>query len=295
MMLSICICTYNRSPSLARMLDSLSPAVAGMKNIEIVIVDNNSDDDTAQTVAHFARTLPIRYRFEPRQGLSVARNTAVRMSNGDLVLFTDDDTHWQKDSISALLDDAEGHPDVGFFGGRVLPQWPVRPPSWLHDPSLDLLAGVLVHYDLGMASRTLRANDPLPYGANFAVFRNILEQVGPFDETLGAIGMRRRRGEDTDLLQRTVKLGYSGWYCADSLCMHRVDPDNLKLRKLFALGVEKGLLLERTHGSSTRYRFDQGLVAIRALAQLFKGRGDRFRQCVIVMGIHEGQARKRHD
>lgn len=295
MILSICICTFNRAQSLAVTLDSLAPAIAGLQGIEIVIVDNNSDDETAHTVARYARTLPIIYHFEGRQGLSAARNTALQVSSGELVLFTDDDTLWAGHSIRALLDEVIKHPEVGFFGGRILPHWPHGAPRWLHDPTLDMIAGVLGHYDLGLESRLIGSTDMLPFGANFTVRRQASNSIGRFDETLGALGHRRRRGEDSDFLQRGVNLGYTGWYIPRALCMHRLDPHNLKLLSLFQLGVEKGLAIELSLKSPIKHGLDQSTLAIRAVAQLVRGRGDRFRQSVIRMGIEQGAARQRHD
>jgi glycosyltransferase involved in cell wall biosynthesis len=295
MKLSICICTYNRARSLAQTLDSLIPAVAGLTDVEIVIVDNNSTDRTQQTIAHYARTLPIVGVFEKRQGLSIARNTAIANSCGELVLFTDDDTRWDDGSIHALLDEARDHPQAGFFGGRILPQWPNRTPKWLHDPTLDLIAGVLGHYDLGAESRPIEASDRLPYGANFTVRRETLNRLGQFDESLGAIGNRIRRGEDTDLIQRAISLGYQGRYVPAALCMHNVDPQNLRLSKLFEVGFEKGLSMDQDQKSLTQHVLRQTTLTVRAFMQLLKGRGDRFRQCVILLGIEHGLRHQNND
>lgn len=306
MFLSICICTFNRAQSLRDTLDSLLLAVAQIDDVEIVVVDNNSRDNTAKTIGQFAlreispsaNAVPVRYHFEARQGLAIARNTAVKASKGELLLFTDDDTLWSEGSVKALIDDAKSHPRIGFFGGRMLAKWPKSPPAWLREPSLDLLAGVLGHYDLANSSRALTADDPLPYGANFAVRKDVLDVVGTFDEALGVIGERRGRGEDTDLLQRAVQAGYSGRFVAEALCMHRVDPRNLQLTSLYQMGVEKGLLEQSAAGKAVthdeprraawRTRFNQLGYCVRGLVQLVKGRGDRFRQCIMRVGIEQG-------
>jgi len=299
MILSICICTFERSQSLATTLHSIVQAVAGLSDVEIVIVDNNSHDDTRRSVtqlsARLAATLPIHYHFEGRQGLAIARNTAVRASSGALLLFTDDDTLWHEPSVRALLADASAHPQAGFFGGRMLAQWPAKPPSWLHEPGLDLLAGVIGHYDPAGESRALTASDPLPFGANFAVRRELLDDVGGFDETLGVIGDRRGRGEETDLLRRAMARGHSGRYVAGMFCLHRVNPRNLQLSRLYEVGVEKGLKVDEPRRTMVQARCKQTMYAIRGLVQLIKGRGDRFRQCVICMGIEKGLMQREHD
>lgn len=284
MELSVCICTWNRARSLAETLLTVAHALDGAPEAEVVVVDNACDDDTAAVLARFQRLLPLRALREPRPGLSHARNAAVRAARGELVAFTDDDVLWTRGGLAALAEAARRHPEAHFFGGRVLPWWPHRPPRWLRDPSLDLIAGVLGHYAPDSRSRALDAGDPLPIGACFALRRSVLEAVGGFDPELGLAGARRRRGEETDLLARAVAAGFRGRYVAEARCYHRVDPRNLGLRRLFELGVEKGLAGTPRPGARRR----QGALALRALLQMLTGRGDRARQCVVWMGIEQG-------
>jgi len=87
MRVQIAICTWNRSPLLAVTLDSLSHLhIPASVDWEILIVDNNSTDDTAQIVSRFAERLPVRYFFEPDQGHTHARNQAVEQADGDLLI-----------------------------------------------------------------------------------------------------------------------------------------------------------------------------------------------------------------
>ncbi|MBC7625374.1 MAG: glycosyltransferase family 2 protein, partial [Aeromicrobium sp.] len=88
-MISVAICTFNRAGSLRRTLESLAsvapPQVGGW---ELLVVDNNSSDSTRAVVAEFESALPVRYVFEAEQGLSLARNRAIREFRADLLLFT---------------------------------------------------------------------------------------------------------------------------------------------------------------------------------------------------------------
>ena len=119
-MISICICTYNRSESLQRTLDSL----AEQKHIdatEVLVVDNNCTDQTADVVDAFRYRLPIRRTKESRQGLAHARNTAVADCKGEVLLFTDDDVLFAPDWLTAYRDAISRFPDADYFGGRILP------------------------------------------------------------------------------------------------------------------------------------------------------------------------------
>src|SRR3954463_7414909 len=85
--ITIAICTWNRSASLSRTLTSLRDMQipAGIE-WEVVVINNNSTDDTAEILTSFTAILPLRIFFERRQGLSYARNCAVEAARGDYIL-----------------------------------------------------------------------------------------------------------------------------------------------------------------------------------------------------------------
>ena len=92
--ISVIICTYNR----AVLLDRALMAFRDQKNppsTEIIVVDNNSNDDTAERVRRCTEVLrpvvPVIYVFEPKQGLSRARNAGIAAARGDILAFLDDD------------------------------------------------------------------------------------------------------------------------------------------------------------------------------------------------------------
>ncbi len=96
MNLSVILCTYNRATLLEKALRSLEQIrqPAGLA-WELVLVDNNSSDDTKAVVDAAIRrgTLPCRYVFEPRQGKSNALNTGIAQAKADVLAFTDDDAN----------------------------------------------------------------------------------------------------------------------------------------------------------------------------------------------------------
>src|SRR5690349_17754111 len=95
--ISVVVCTFNRARSLGRSLNALLALKPPPGGYELIIVDNNSRDGTAEVVARAssqrgASAPPVRYIFEPAQGLSRARNAGVRAARGRILAFTDDDT-----------------------------------------------------------------------------------------------------------------------------------------------------------------------------------------------------------
>jgi GT2 family glycosyltransferase len=296
--LTVSICTYNRAASLAGTLESLA-ASKGLEQgkWEVLVVDNNSWDGTAEVVESYADKLPLRRILEPAQGLSNARNCALRECRGELLLFTDDDVIVDVDWAGEYVSAAERFPQAEYFGGRILPSWPEGKPRWLRDEGLSLLEGLLVRYDVGNEVRKYLQSEPAPYGASFALRRSLFEKLEPFRADLGVRGDVPARGEEAEYLGRAVSSGAAGVYVGTALCHHKVDPERLTLRYLYRYGMEKGIAAIRIHGAAGYDGSVWGELryALRGIAQLGKGRGDRFRQCVINMGIQHGIRSEKSD
>ena len=154
---------------------------------------------------------------------------------------------------------------------------------------LALLDGVLVWYDHGTEIRPYACDEEPPFGASFAVRRSLLEAMPGFRTDLGCKGALRGRGEETEFLQRCIAAGALGVYVGRALCWHKVDERRLTLPALYRYGIESGRAhkaIARSAGSGSVARVP--LHIARGLVQLLKGRGDRFRQCVINAGIEVG-------
>ena len=93
-LITIAICTYDRARNLRDTLESLHQMTVPVgAEPEVIVVDNNSTDDTESFVEALAarNSLSLRYLFEPKQGLSHARNCAVHAARGTYIIWTDDD------------------------------------------------------------------------------------------------------------------------------------------------------------------------------------------------------------
>lgn len=284
--LTVAICTYNRAASLAATLDTLArQRDCDWPATEILVIDNNCTDGTASLVDGFRDRLPMRRVQETSQGLSFARNRALSEARGEWLLFTDDDValdeRWLASYVAALDEAGE----CGFAGGRILPGWNGPPPSWFKSERLELLDGVLGWFDLGAARRVLGPADPLPFGASFAVRRSLADRIGAFRTDLGMSGASLGRGEETEWMRRARSAGAKGIYVGDALCWHAVDPARLTFRSLFAYGRASALACKAFENPAlTGSRLAAGLYLARGVVQLAKGRGDRYRQCVINAG-----------
>ncbi len=132
---TVLIATYNRSRLLDETLTSLA-AHAGLAALtwEVIVIDNNSTDDTRSTVERHARHFPVslRYLEERQQGRSSALNTGIAHARGQVLAFTDDDVRVQDGWLDAACGPLLGQPPAAdYTGGPVRPIWEVPPPRWL--------------------------------------------------------------------------------------------------------------------------------------------------------------------
>jgi len=205
---SVIVCTRNRCSALAQLLDSLTQLVTPRElSWELVIVDNGSTDGTAVLLDAFADRLPIRRVFEPRKGLSRARNAGLRAARGEILAFTDDDCLPAPDWLSAIVQEFAHDPGLAGLGGRVE----------LHDPR-----------DFPITIRTSRTRETLTsayqlpglmVGCNMAFARWTVAAVGEFDITLGA-GTPVGSAEDTDYLYRALLRGLRIEYVPEVFVAH---------------------------------------------------------------------------
>ncbi|MEI6033656.1 MAG: glycosyltransferase [Verrucomicrobiae bacterium] len=283
-MITIAICTYNRCGSLRTTLASFAACEvpAGLE-WEMLLVDNASTDATPAVAREFDGALPLRYIFEPKQGLSHARNRAVAEASGSgLLLFTDDDILVERSWIEAYHAAASRHPEADFFGGRVIPHFSEGRPSWLLDERMDLLDGFYGCYDLGPEMREIIGGDILPIGGSMGFRQSCFSGSQRFRTDLGVIGRGMGRGEETEFLGRLVRDGKRGLYVARARCHHGVLPERLK----FGCAFRYGLACGGGRGSLPR----AALFVLRGIRQLLIGRGDRARQCAIRAGMEVRKA-----
>jgi glucosyl-dolichyl phosphate glucuronosyltransferase len=183
MRVSVIVATWNRAELLARCLRALAAQTLPADQFEVLVVDNNSSDDTRAVVE--ASGPPVRYLFEARQGVSAARNTGLRAAAAPVVAFTDDDVVVPPDWLEALLARLETlPPEAAGVGGEVEPVWEVPPPEWL-DPGYFGYLSARVSPD--PTPRYLGEKDWL-IECNVAYRRERLVEAGGLPEGLDRVG-----------------------------------------------------------------------------------------------------------
>lgn len=224
--LSVIICTYNRAVSLKNTLESLcGQAVPVGVSWEVVVVDNNSTDDTPALLAATVAEWEGRLRFvrEERQGLSHARNRGIAEARGRYLAFTDDDVLAPSGWVSVLYETFEkGGWDA--IGGRVLLRCDRSMPRWLKPE----LWGFLACLDYGDEEMPLTEIERPFFGANMVFRREVFEKVGGFDVGLGRKGKVLVGGEEIDLFGRMLASGLRVVYQPRAAVDHVVDPRRLR-------------------------------------------------------------------
>ena len=208
---SVVLSTYNRGALLRDAIDGvLDQRAAGTPPFELLVVDNNSTDETKAiveaAVRHDAR---VRYVLALAQGLSHARNAGIAASSAPIVTFTDDDVRVPPDWLAGIVRAFREFPDADFVGGPVLPDWPSPPPAWLTREHWAPLA--LVDY----ADHPVRVSAEQPLcliGANFSFRREVFDRVGLFGTDFQRVKDGIGSLEDHEFLLRLFRVGRHGVY-----------------------------------------------------------------------------------
>jgi glycosyltransferase involved in cell wall biosynthesis len=240
---SIVIATHNRAHDLGRTLDSLA-CLQPASPWEVVVVDNNSTDETREVVDARRATFPapLRYLFEAEPGRSPALNTGIRAARGAIIATTDDDVRVPADWLDRAAEALDAFA-CDYVGGRVLPIWKGAPPSWLPDRSGTHWA-VIALLDYGPEPMAFGARMPL--GVNMAFRRSAFERAGLWDPRVGRRAGTLLGQEVREWCVRAHTAGLSGYY-APAMVVEHVIPAVRLTKKYFRRwyywrGVSRALL-----------------------------------------------------
>lgn len=241
MMLSVILCTYNRERYLYNVLHSL--AAGTCRDYEIVLVNNNSTDGTEAECRRFQADHPdvaFRYCIESQQGLSYARNRGIRESQGEVLVYVDDDALVNPEYLQTYADFFRQHPEAMAAGGPILPQYDgCEEPLWMSHYTRQLVTGKL---DLGSREREF-PNGAFPGGGNAAYRKEVFDQVGLFNVELGRKGNSLIGAEEKDLFDKMTSRGIRFYYLPTAILYHLIPPkkltDDYFNRLTYSIGVSE--------------------------------------------------------
>jgi glycosyltransferase involved in cell wall biosynthesis len=233
--LSVIVCTRNRAMRLRHFLQVMTTVeVPTGVSWELLVVDNASTDLTSVLIKEeiARRRLPIVDLKEPVPGKSRALNSALMAAQGELVVFTDDDTEPRSSWLRAYLHCAKQYNKVYGFAGRILPKWDGFVPQWFKTHRDNGVLRSLAHIrDLGDNICYLPEGS-VPGGANAALRRSAIERMGEFRVDLGP-GTSNPCAEDMEYMRRLIEQGERFLYVPEATAYHLNDSG--KLTESYAL------------------------------------------------------------
>ncbi len=243
---TVVIATYNGAARLGAVLDRLRCQI-GTDDIawEVIVVDNNSTDNTAEVVkqyqANWPENIPLHYEFEPQQGAGYARQLGTKAANSPLIGYLDDDNLPWINWVRSAYRFGQQHPDVGVFGSRIRGKFSTVPPA-----NFERIAALLALTDRGSQPIPYRPEAKvLPPGAGLVVRRQAWLENVPEERTLAEKFGEREAGEDLEVVLRIQRAGWPVWYNAH-MWMHHEIPGH-RLTRAYLITLCKGIGLSRYH------------------------------------------------
>jgi len=256
MRISAIICTHNRSSLLGKGLISLVEQTVAANDYEIIVVDNASSDDTKEvTYSLMEKASNLRYLYEPRLGLSHARNRGISEANGEIAAYMDDDAiadpEWLEMIVRAF-EDVEPRPVC--VGGKVEPIWEIPKPDWFPES----LLGYLSLLDLGDEAHWCDFPREHLVGCNIAFLKKPLLDMGGFDPLLGRRGQSLKGNEEIELLRKTKQSGQGIYYEPRAIVCHFIPKERLTrkwlIRRLYHEGISVGVLNHICNSNKATHR-----------------------------------------
>lgn len=249
-MITVLVCTLNRCQILAKTLGSVAvSALPAAVEWEVLVIDNNSTDETRTVVEEFTRRYDGRFRyvFESQPGKSFALNRGIREAKGDILVFTDDDVTFEANWLHNLTEPLKRGEWAG-VGGRTLLAETFDPPRWMAMEGPFNQAGILAAvFDLGSEACELKLP---PYGANMAFRKEMFEKYGLFRTDLGPSPNQEipRPNEDTEFGRRLLTAGERLRYEASAVVYHPVMRDRVRKQYFLSWWFDFGRALIREKG-----------------------------------------------
>jgi len=246
MNISAVVCTYNREKYLAKSLESIAKQTLSADNYEIIVINNNSVDNTKEVCDNFQNKNPLlsfKYFEETNQGLSYARNRGIRESSGELITFVDDDATLEKNFLKEVTDFLNKNKNIVAVGGKILLDYEEEKPKWISKYLKSLFGFFVFGEDVKPFKKPM-----YPRGSNMTFRRSIFENIGLFNVNLGRKGNNLEGNEEKDIFYRIYNKNFIVYYLPYAVVYHAVPEE--RTSDEFIKKQAEGI------GVSERYRTD---------------------------------------
>ncbi|WP_139207666.1 glycosyltransferase [Bacillus sp. 71mf] len=222
--LSLIVPTYNREKYLTKALLSFLNQSLSPDKYEILIIDNNSTDQTALTVRKIMESATVSWKYlkEMKQGLHYVRNKGILEAKGDIVIFGDDDIIASSNWLENIMQEFEQHPQTGICGGKIKPLWQSQPENWVYDYGSPEIHPLFAYLDYG--DERVSLHHEYVFGCNFAIRRDLAIQIGgSFPDTFPTHLKHLSGTGENAMIDNTRKLNYEIIYLPEALVYHHID------------------------------------------------------------------------
>ncbi len=239
--ISVVICTYNRAAYIRDAMESLYRQSIGKEYFEVIVVNNNSSDDTALVCETFIHQHPdSRFRFlnEPAQGASFARNTGAAIAGAPLLCFMDDDAVAVPDYLERIVHFFDTHHDACGLGGRIIPRYIPSEPAWMSY----YVSSLVGNFDYAPVPALFKPGK-YPLESNMIVRKTDFDRIRGFNTALpGVVGTLRIGGEGKDFFLRLQESGKEIYYDPAIIVHHVVEVKKLTSEYMYrvASGIGRG-------------------------------------------------------
>ena len=251
---TVAIRTYNGAAKLPLVLEQLQLQTnTEAIRWEIVVVDNNSTDNTAEIIQTYQKnwqqSCELRYIFEPNQGAAIARRRAIEEAHGTLIGFLDDDNLPTPTWVAAAYAFGQHHPNAGAYGSRILPNYETEPPQNFHR---------IAHYLPTMERKDCFRYDSykrgLPVGAGLVIRRQVwLDHVSSNQIIQGPVGKGFAfKGEETEALSHIKLANWEIWYNPEMTIVHQIP--QWRLEKAYLLNFFRTIGLSQHRFRMLRFK-----------------------------------------
>ncbi|MFL5739002.1 MAG: glycosyltransferase family 2 protein [Flavisolibacter sp.] len=239
--ISVVICSYNRADYIIGAIESLNQQTLEHARFEVLVVDNNSIDNTGELVQAYMISHPglqLHYLTESRQGASFARNTGAGFARSELLCFMDDDAIAEKHYLQRILDFFKDHPDAAGMGGRIIPRYIPEEPKWMSH----FVSSLVGNFDYSKELTVFREGK-YPLESNMVARKEDFDAIGGFNADLpGVKGTLRIGGEGKDFFLRLQSRQKKIYYDPEVIVEHVVEVKKLTPHYLYrvASGIGRG-------------------------------------------------------
>jgi glucosyl-dolichyl phosphate glucuronosyltransferase len=199
--------------------------------LTVVVVDNNSTDDTAQVISSFIAEskLSIRSLFVAQPGKSAALNHAISQSDSELVGMIDDDEQIDSQWLQVIFKEFSQDSELEYIGGPYHPDWELEAHNeWL----TSTYPGVVGIVRRPVRTPFTREFGGMLMGGNAVISRATLLKVMPYPEEIGKIGTKILSGEDEVIYHRLLDLKAKGMAVPELIVFHWI-PAKRTTKKYF--------------------------------------------------------------